>query len=156
MSSSVYRTTDVLTQEQLDFILALPSVIDAKAKIDAQTSGSVYFHISLTSDLKAVLYEKLGLDLAAVDVIPLRWIKGDSLPHIDRGAGDFEKTHLMYLTDSVGSLILGEESYPITQGSAYVFSEGIRHETVGTGSEPRLLLGPMSEAGMAVGAPTNY
>ena len=34
MSSSVYRTADVLTQEQLDFILALPSVIEAKIKID--------------------------------------------------------------------------------------------------------------------------
>jgi hypothetical protein len=154
MDSLVYTTSNVLIREQLDFILSLPSVNEAKARIEAQTAGSVYFSVALPSELKAVIYEKLGLDLAGVDTIPFRWIKGDSTPHIDRGAGEFEKTYLMYLTDSTGSLVLGEELYPITQGSAYVFPEGLRHETVGTGSEPRLLLGPMSEGGVAVGAAT--
>jgi hypothetical protein len=40
------------------------------------------------------------------------------------------------------------------KGAAYTFPESSRHETINTGSEPRLLLGPMSEEGFAVGGPT--
>lgn len=153
MSTSVFAKKDVYSKEELEYILSLPEVAAARQKIDAQTSGSVYFSVALTSEMKKMIADAFGLDLAGVEQIPLRWIKGDSAPHIDRGVSDFEKTHLMYLTDSAGSLVLGEESYPITGGSAFVFPEGIHHKTVGTGAEPRLLLGPMSEAGVAVGVP---
>jgi hypothetical protein len=83
----------------------------------------------------------------------MRWIKGDTHPHVDTGSTDFNKTHLVYVTDSPGELHIGESVYPITKGTAYVFSEGIPHQTCNTGTEPRLLIGPMSEAGVSVGAP---
>ena len=35
-----------------------------------------------------------------------------------------------------------------------MFDENVSHETIGTGTEPRLLLGPMSEQGFSVGAST--
>lgn len=39
------------------------------------------------------------------------------------------------------------------KGTGYKFSEGLMHGTINTGNEPRLLLGPMSETGFAVGIP---
>jgi hypothetical protein len=145
---------NVLSKDIINDLLGLSEVKAAKKKIDRQTSGSVYFTIHLTDYVKILLHKKLGLDFFTKEDIPMRWVKGDTLPHIDRGASTFENTYLVYLTDSPGELILENERYSITQGSGYVFSEGIHHETMGTGSEPRLLLGPMSEEGFAVGAAT--
>jgi hypothetical protein len=73
---------------------------------------------------------------------------------VDKGRANFEQTYLMYLTDSPGELMVDGVSYPIRKGCGYTFSEGLSHQTVGTGSEPRLLLGPMSEAGIPVGGPS--
>ena len=84
----------------------------------------------------------------------MRWIKGDTKPHIDHGKSKFDNTHLVYLTESEGDLLIEDDSYPIEHNTAYVFSEGLRHETLNTGSNPRLLLGPMSETGFEVGAST--
>ena len=58
----------------------------------------------------------------------------------------------MYLTDSRGVLIVDGESMPIRKGTGVIFRQGLVHETRGTGNEPRLLLGPMSEHGFPVGA----
>ena len=116
----------------------------------------VYFNITLTSLLRETIYEKFDLDFSQINSIPLRWIKGDTYPHIDKSSHSFDKTYLAYLTDSPGELIVDGESYPILKGNAYVFSEGLLHETVGTGSEPRLLLGPMNENGISVGGPYTF
>jgi hypothetical protein len=82
----------------------------------------------------------------------MRWIKGDTLPHIDRGESQFTKTHLVYLTSSSGSLVIDGQAYPIHAGDAHIFSEGLEHFTINTGTTERLLLGPMSETGFGVGA----
>jgi hypothetical protein len=87
----------------------------------------------------------------------MRWVKGDTPAHQDTGISGFTHTHLVYLTDSDGDLAVDGVMYPIRRGYGYIFPEGVSHETVGTDadSEPRLLLGPMSETGFAVGeAPT--
>ena len=144
-------TCYTLTDIDVDFILNLPEVIKAKESIDKQMGGSVYFSIDLTPSMRKTLYDNLQLDFSNIDTVPMRWIKGDTRPHIDKGTHTFETTYLAYLTDSPGSLIIGGNSYPIAKGCGYVFSEGLSHETLGTGSEPRLLLGPMSEQGVAVG-----
>ena len=88
----------------------------------------------------------------------MRWVKGDTPPHSDcikdftkDVAKDFANTYLAYLTDSKGRFSVDGNVYAISKGAAYVFSEGLRHETIGTGSEPRLLLGPMSEDGNSLG-----
>ena len=81
----------------------------------------------------------------------MRWIKGDTPNHKDTGTNSFDKTYLVYLTDNSGQFIIGNDSYPITQGIGYSFSEGLYHETINTGYEPRLLLGPMSEKALSVG-----
>jgi hypothetical protein len=87
----------------------------------------------------------------------MRWIAGDTPAHHDHGASSFSNTYLVYLTSSPGNLIVDGVSYAIQRGYGYVFSEGLSHETAGTTTaEPRLLLGPMSEMGFAVGAPQLY
>jgi hypothetical protein len=40
--------------------------------------------------------QNFGLDLSNVSEIPMRWIKGDTSPHIDVGTSNFENTYLAY------------------------------------------------------------
>ncbi len=143
-----------LLTSYISYFLENEEVLKAKAQLNAQTSDSVYFSIPIADEIKDLLKASTGLDLSSVASVPMRWIKGDTLPHIDRGTQDFTNTYLAYLTDSSGQLLLGDDSYSIEAGSAFVFNEGIRHETRDTGLEPRLLLGPMSESGLAVGGGT--
>jgi hypothetical protein len=137
-----------------DFVLNLPEVTTAKEQIDKQTQGSIYFTIQLTPSIRRVLTENLNLNCSSIETVPMRWIKGDTHPHIDKGTHSFDTTYLAYLTDSPGNLMIDGKSYPIAKRSAYIFSEGLSHETIETGSVPRLLLGPMSENGISVGAST--
>lgn len=144
-----------LSTADIDSLLNLPEVIRAKEQIDVQTEpGAIYLNASLGDSMKENLSLQLGINLSGIDSIPMRWIKGDTKPHIDRASSSFEKTYLTYLTSSPGELIVDGDSYPITQGCGYVFDENVSHETIGTGTEPWLLLGPMSEQGFAVGAAT--
>lgn len=140
--------SNVLSEDDINYILNLPEVIEAKESIDSKINGSVYFSISLTTSIKNTILEKFGLE---IDSVPMRWIKGDTHPHIDTGSKQFQKTHLVYLTDNPGKFLLEYNEYDIKKGSGFVFNEGISHETINTGLEPRLLLGPMSEEGLAVG-----
>jgi len=144
----------MLEDEHIASFLAMEEVHAAKQQIDARTSGSVYFTVGMTDAIKAVLKDTFDLDLLDTTSVPMRWIKGDITPHVDVGTAAFDTTHLLYLTDNPGELVVDGTSYPITKGAAYTFPESCRHETINTGSEPRLLLGPMSEEGFAVGVPT--
>ena len=148
---SFVSINNVLSHEEIENISNLPEVLCTKKDIECRSHGSIYFSIKPTSSLKQTLFEKLNLKL---DTIPMRWIKGDTLPHIDIGSKQFEKTHLVYLTDNEGSFVIEDQTHSITKGTAFIFDEGMYHKTINTGSEPRLLLGPMSEHGIAVGLAT--
>lgn len=145
--------TNVLSSDDLLYILSLPEVAAAKAKIDAKTAGMIYFSIPLTATIRAALEGRLGLTLSSVSSIPMRWMKGDTAPHIDRGASSFDNTYLVYLNDSPGELVLDGTAYPIEANTAFVFNEGLFHSTRETGAAARLLLGPMNELAEPVGAP---
>jgi hypothetical protein len=147
-----------LAEYDIDHILRLPEVIHAKGKIDRLSNGQIDFSINIPASLKKQIGNKMGINLSRMETIPMRWIKGDTPPHSDcikdfakdvakDCAKYFANTYLAYLTDSKGRFIVNGNTYTISKGAAYVFSEGLRHETSGTGSEPRLLLGPMSEDG---------
>ena len=147
----------VFSTEYLAELLALPEVAVAREKLAKACTGQqqVYFKTPVTEILRSALLP-LGLDVPTSD-IPMRWIQGDTAPHVDSGPSAFENTYLVYLTDSPGEFILGDTTHPITANTAFVFNEGMKHETRGTGSVPRLLLGPMNEFGQAVGIPAvNY
>lgn len=151
----------VLSNESIEWLVLRPEVIAAKARILAKmsstftpsTSVSEYFTVPLTPTIRSELFEMRDLQLSNVTSIPMRWIAGDTPPHHDSGSSSFSNTYLVYLTSSDGNLIVDGIPYPIQRGYGYVFSEGLYHETIGTASQPRLLLGPMSESGFVVGGP---
>jgi hypothetical protein len=142
----------VFSSEDLEYLMNLPEVIAAKAKL-RNSSDTVYFNIPVTETIRDALYMRLGLDLSSVSTIPMRWIKGDTAPHIDSGASNFENTYLVYLNDSPGSLVFDTAEYSITANTGFIFNEGLSHKTLNTGINPRLLLGPMNEFIQPVGIP---
>jgi hypothetical protein len=143
----------ILSPEDLEYIVNLPEVGEAWAKLDKTGNDRVYFTIELTESIRAALEARFGLDFSGVFRIPMRWIKGDTAPHVDSGVSKFENTYLVYLNDSPGEFLIGSESYPITQNTGYMFNEGTSHSTANTGFVTRLLLGPMNEFAEPVGAP---
>ena len=145
----------IFSSIEISDILNYEEVINGKKNIDNLDSGCVSFLIPISNNIRDILLNKLDLNLENITSIPMRWIKGDTHPHVDNGTDNFEKTHLVYLTDSDGQFVIDNISYPIEKGFGYVFNEGLQHETIGTGLIPRLLIGPMSEKGLAVGGGFN-
>lgn len=146
------RYSDLFSEDVINFLINSPEVLNSKAKLNMTAASSVvYFTIPLTDSIRTVLNDRLGLDLSNITQIPMRWIKGDTVPHIDTGATPFENTYLAYINGGPGSFILDNVEYPMTANTAFVFNEGLKHETQNTGVEPRLLLGPMNEFATPVG-----
>lgn len=138
---------NVLSSNEISDILNNHYVITNKAKLSMQPK--VDFFIELPLEIKAKLESGFGISMTS---IPMRWIKGDTPEHVDKGTNDFNNTYLMYLTDSIGNLIIDGEMYPINAGDAHIFNEGLSHSTINTGDSDRLMIGPMSELGFHVGA----
>lgn len=162
---TTYQYTNALSNESIEWLVSSQEVIEAKARIQSKmmtisSSISEYFTVPLTPTIRSELFEAMGLQLSSdLTSIPMRWIAGDTPAHEDHCAVSFSNTYLVYLTNSPGNLVVDGVPYPIQRGYGYVFSEGLSHETVGTTADaavPRLLLGPMSETGFAVGAPQLY
>lgn len=141
----------ILTSDEITEILNNPSVELNREKLSA--SSTVNFSIQLSDIIKQKLETGLAINLSQITSIPMRWIKGDTDPHIDTGEDQFNNTYLVYLTDSIGSVFIDGQSYPINAGDAHIFSEGIEHYTTNTGGSERLMIGPMSEIGFQVGGP---
>ena len=138
----------VLSSNDIFDIVNHPIVKTNKANLsDAQKV--VKFSFPLSDDMRNKLSNRLAMRLSPT--VPMRWVKGDTPPHTDKGEKEFSKTHLIYLTDSVGKLIIDGQTHAIAAGDAHIFSEGLVHGTVGTGNMPRLMMGPMSETGFGVG-----
>jgi hypothetical protein len=149
--------THVFSAEEIEYLLQHPEVVAAREKLCGSSSGTLYFSIEVTATIRQTLDEKLGIDLSNISRIPLRWIVGDTAPHVDVGPAHFENTYLVYVNDSAGEFILDTTAHPIAANTAYVFNEGIQHETTNTGATPRLLVGPMNKLAQPVGIPPiNY
>ena len=146
----------VLTSADIEYIFSLSEVQTAKRKIDTCENGKVYFTIELNDSIRSALHSRFGIDFSNMSTIPMRWIKGDTSPHIDTGASAFENTYLVYLNDSEGEFVIGDDSHMIRQNTGFMFNEGTSHRTLNTGSEPRLLLGPMNEFAEPVGTVVTY
>jgi hypothetical protein len=142
---------NILSTTEIADILNDPIVQTNKEKLS--TVEKVDFSIDVTDEIKTKLETGFGISLSQITSIPLRWIKGDTPAHIDKGEHNFNMTYLMYLTDSVGNLFIDGQTYQIAAGDAHIFSEGVEHYTINTGISERLLIGPMSETGGRVGAP---
>ena len=141
-------TFSIFNETELDVLRNLPEVLNT------QGTSCTNFKASVPDSIKQKLQSSMGLDLSSVSDVPFRWIHGDTKPHVDRGQTSFENTYLVYLTDGDGEFEVGEESYQITAGTGFIFSEGTSHAVKNTNGTSRLLLGPMSEAGFSVGGGT--
>lgn len=130
---------NIFSSEELDILRSLPEVVNA--------TGTT-FTVTLPERIQQVLLEKWGI---RVTTVPFRRAQGDTAAHVDFGSHSFQNTYLAYLTDSEGTLEIGDASYPITAGSGFVFPHGTRHGVLDTNNTSRLMLGPMSEAGLSVG-----
>jgi len=135
----------VFSQTQLDELLNHPEVLSAKSRLVKQ----VYFNIQLTGAQKQALNRSFGLSL---DRVPMRWIKGDTPSHIDNGTNE-SGTYLIYLTDSPGKLVIGQQEHPIRRNTGHRFNENIEHYTTGISDIARLVMGPMNNHGVSVGGP---
>jgi hypothetical protein len=145
---SVYN--NILIQDDLNYINSLPEVVTARNNLKS-SNNKVSFNITLTDSIRSSL-STLGLDLTNKTTIPMRWIIGDTQEHVDSGKSEFTKTFLVFMNTSSGSFDIENESYPITENTAYVFTKGLTHKTQNT-TGPRLLLGPMNEFAEPVGIP---
>ena len=83
------RLSNVFSTEELEYLTQSQEVLDAKSKLNG--SNVVYFTIPVTQTLCDSIFRQFGLDISNVSEIPMRWIKGDTLPHIDVGSNKFEK-----------------------------------------------------------------
>lgn len=146
-------TNNVFSSEDIEYLLTHPSVL--KAKEILANNHQTLFHIPLTETIRVAL-GTLGLDLSSVSDIPMRWIAGDTAPHKDVGSTKFENTYLVYVSNSPGEFLLDSTSYPIVANTGFVFKEGVVHQTLNTGTAPRLLVGPMNEFAKPVGATMTY
>ena len=137
----------ILSSNEITELLNDPIVKINKEKLS--TLEKVDFSLQVSDTIKNKL--ETGLAIPFTQTIPMRWIKGDTAPHKDKGEKHFNNTYLVYLTDSSGNLIIDGHSYPITAGDAHIFSEGVEHSTINTENSERLMIGPLSESGFRVG-----
>ena len=144
--------SSVFSSDDLNYMIQHDNAVSALKKFRIAATGMMSFVVPITDSIRTSLQAVMQLDFTNVSYLPMRWIKGDMVPHIDLGPADFQNTYLVYLNDSVGEFVVGSQSYPITANTGFIFNEGLSHQTVNTGTTPRLLLGPMGEQGNQVGA----
>jgi len=135
-----------LSSEEITNIMNDPNVTLHKHRLSE--TPMVHFSIPLYETIKTKLEKRIKVS----QMIPMTWVRGDTVEHVDKGISPFETTFLIYLTDSDGEFIVDGQHYSISAGNAHIFSEGLSHSTVDT-KKDRLIMGPMSETGLAVGGP---
>jgi len=143
--------TNVLSNEELEYLNNLPEVLQAKSSLNANPYAMVYFSVSVTDSICNTLQSRFGINVSVGSCVPMRWIKGDTAPHIDTGSSNFQNTYLIYLNDSPGEFVIDSQSYAIKANSGFIFNEGLSHKTQYTENTSRLLLGPMNEFAEPVG-----
>jgi hypothetical protein len=140
---------NVLNDEDISLLLQHEAV----SAVLSSDAVKTRFRIPLPDTVKEKLKSGLGLDLFSVDEVPMMYIRGDMVPHVDAGVSDFKNTYLVYLTDSGGKFVVGDDEYDIQKGCGFKFERGLLHSTTGTGNEGRLMIGPLSDMGFEVGNP---
>jgi len=144
--------TNVLNDVDISLLLQNETVTNVLSSGATKTR----FRLSLPDTIKEKLKSGLGLDLFSVPEVPMMYIRGDMVPHIDSGVSDFKNTYLVYLTDSGGKFVVGDVEHDIKKGCGFKFQRGLSHGTTGTEGEGRLMIGPLSDMGLEVGGPSLY
>ena len=82
MASTILSSTEIIE------LLNHP-IIQKERESLSDTNKEVKFEISLPDIIKTKIENSLSIDLSQVITDPMRWVNGDTLPHIDRGERDF-------------------------------------------------------------------
>jgi len=136
---------NILSADDISFILSLPDVISNKAKIEANSSNNIInFNIALPDYIKKILQKRLGLQLLNLNEIPMCWISGNDMV-FGMDNSDNLNTYLIYLTVNSGELKIGDIHFSLQSNSAYVFNRDWSYITINADIAPRLIMGPMSE-----------
>lgn len=135
-------------------------VLSSQPSKQNNSPSSIPFSIPCSIPLFKRL-QPLGLNIQPNQDIPMRWVSGPVPPHIDRGKTDFLQTSLIYLSGS-GQMKINGDLHEIEAGKMFQFTSDIEHEVIVNANNDvdnndaegawRLMLGPMNEVGLAVGA----
>jgi len=82
---------NILSSDEIFELVNNPIVKKEKENL-SDTQKEVKFSISLPDIIKTKIENSLSIDLSQTITIPMRWIKGDTPPHIDRGEKHFNNT----------------------------------------------------------------
>lgn len=134
----------------IEYLQTHPDIIQAKSKLD--NSNKVLFEIEGTESIRNALKNKFGLQFSSLNKIPMQWVKGDTSPHIDSGKNPFKNSYLIYITNSIGSFVIGDKEYSINENTGFIFPEGTIHKVENTNGSSRLMMGPINELFERVGA----
>jgi hypothetical protein len=140
------RIPHFFSSEEIAIVMNDPTIALHKDKLSEKQM--VHFSITLPDTIQSKLKKIMNVSQRT---IPMTWVRGDTVEHIDQGTSAFDHTYFIYLTNSPGKFLVDGQSYSIQAGSAHIFSEGLTHSTLNT--EDRLIMGPMSETGLPVGIP---
>ena len=124
--------------------------------LNNSSDGRTNTTISVSDTLKQQIDTAFGFTLP--EEIPISIFNGDTLEHVDsivddngKTSKEFLNTYVLNLTNNVGQFKIEDKSYPLNEGTLYVFSENTIHSTINTGDTMRLSIGPCNENGQSVG-----
>ena len=116
------------------------------------SDGRTNTTISVSDTLKQQIDAAFGFILPKE--IPISMHIGDTTEHVDCTMYDNGKTskesvntYILNLTTNVGQFKIEDKSYPLKEGTLYMFSGNTTHSTINTGDTMRLSIGACNEKG---------
>ena len=76
---NIKQYKNVLSNEDISYLLNLPDVINAKSNIDKKTSGSEYFTIEISQSIKDVIYNTITKESSDDEVAKIEDAGTDSV-----------------------------------------------------------------------------
>jgi len=142
--------SNIFNEDDLNSLINNPTVVASMYPFTISDITLFSMQIKMSDSIRTALQTQLGIN-DTYEALPMRWVRGDTAAHTDTGFTPFTKSYLIYLMDSPGSLVIGEDnnvvSYPITANTAYIIDYGVTYKIENTGVTLHLLVGPMSEIG---------
>jgi hypothetical protein len=152
--SEVTTFKNIFTEDELLFLTTNEAVVTNLSLLKQSNEINIFFPLDLPESIKNKLIELFDLSyLKTNSQIYMRWSKGDVKEHIDVSNKDkiFDKTLLIYLTDSIGEFVVDNNYYDIKSNTGYIFDHNLIHKVTNTENNYRLMMGPINEFGNNVG-----
>lgn len=155
--SEVTTFKNIFTEDELLFLTTNDAVTTNLSLLKQSNEINISFPLDLPESIKNKLIELFDLSyLETNSQIYMRWSKGDVKEHVDISNKNkiFDKTLLIYLTDSIGEFVVDNNYYDIKSNTGYIFDHNLIHKVTNTENSYRLMMGPVNEFGNIVGPPT--